>query len=109
MPNPTFDEVMSQVKDKIREGCGDMPIDPDALEVVPTRFRDSFQRRLQLNGTWDRDGANVLEAARQLGVIAVSIAKLRHERHITQSIASDATDVVQGECQIGFQEGQWCQ
>lgn len=108
-PNPTVDAVMQQIAGKIREGCSPKAIDDDAFTVVPDRYTPSFQQRLQNAGAWDRDGAAVLEAARQLGIIAAAISALRQQARVTKSMVEDAADVVQKECQIGFQEGRWCQ
>ncbi len=107
MENPTVAEAMQQITAKIREGA-QRPIDEDALTVVPTRYTASFQTRLGNAGAWDRDGKAVLEAARQLGVIAAAISALRREPRISKSMMEHAADVVQKECSIGFQEGRWC-
>jgi hypothetical protein len=105
--NPPVEDVLQQVKDAITQGTG-LPLEANALDIVEPRYHDSFQAKLQTPGTWDRDGANVLNAARQLGIIATSIASLNQKATISQSAVVAAADIVRTQCHIGFQEGQWC-
>jgi hypothetical protein len=108
MPDPTVDEVFAQVRTAIETGLAGVPATTGAMEVVPTRYRASFEKRLQTPGAWDRDRVNVLNAAKQLGIIAAAIASLRQETEVTQDVMETAAETVQEECSIGFKEGKWC-
>src|SRR5262245_34563215 len=105
--NPTVDDVMRRIAEKVRQGCAPKHISDDARRVVSDRYTQSFQTRLENQGAWDRDGPAVLEAARQLGLIAAAICALRQQEKIDRSMAEHAADVVQEECMIGFGEGRW--
>jgi hypothetical protein len=107
VPNPSVDEVLQQVKEGIQQGAS-LPLDANALDDVEPRYRDSFQARLTIPDSWSRDGANVLNAARQLGVIATAVASLNRKDVIQRSAVITAADIVRTQCHIGFQEGQWC-
>jgi hypothetical protein len=105
--NPTVEEVMIQLVQQMIAGSA-LPIEQDATSILDDRFHDSFQERLNTAGSWARDGQNVLNAARQVGVIATAIASIQRKTKVTREILDAATDVVQDQCHLGFHEGQWC-
>jgi hypothetical protein len=105
--NPTVDEVFTLVSAQIVKGS-QLPLTEKAQAVVPKRFRNSFEERLKTQGTWARDQRNVLNAARQLGVVAAAIASLRQQQIVEQDVMETATEIVQQECKIGFTQGIWC-
>ncbi len=106
-PNPTVDDVMVDLEQQMIAGST-FRIEDGATTVINDRFRQSFEDRLARPGTWDRDGAAVRNAARQVGVIASAIASIRQQTLVTRPMVETATALVQEQCQIGFHEGQWC-
>ena len=109
MENPSVDDVLSQVAQAIDTGLASVPITDLARQVVPTRYRQSFENRLgRRPDAWEKDGEAVLNAATQLGIIARAIASLRQKDTVELDMMETAADVVESECTIGFKEGKWC-
>lgn len=105
--NPTTEEALSQVRDAMT-AAATFPFSDDALLVVPERVQSSFEQRLKSAGAWGRVRGNVLAAAAQLCIIASAIATLRHDTVITRDMLEIAMNLVQAECRLGADEGQWC-
>jgi hypothetical protein len=107
-PNPPLEEVITLISDAIKEGCT-LPIDDSVVDIVPTMFRQRFIARLAIPGSWAREGANVLNASRQLGAISAAIARLHREPRVPVFVIRDAAKIVQKHCEIGFESGVWCE
>jgi hypothetical protein len=87
------------------------PIDADSRTLITTVYRGSFERRLGKAGVWAAEGGTVLNAARQVGVIASAIAALQFQpepRTVKQWMVDKAAQLVEEYCAVGVEEGQWC-
>jgi hypothetical protein len=105
--NPTIDGVMTEVLDAIKSSCAPLEIDADAISAFVDTFQPRFDARLK-NGSWHIDRNNVLQAARQCGVIANAIATLRHQENVDSPIFLEAGELVRKHCHEVFREGVWC-
>jgi hypothetical protein len=107
-PNPPVNEVMTHISDEITRGSS-LPVPDASLAWIVERYRTPVGQRLEIPDSWRREGANVLTAAHQIGVIASAIAKLHKEREIVDYVIEAAAGVVEEHCHIAYGEGRWCE
>lgn len=104
--NPTIDQVLDILANEVNVGSN-LPIQPNPRDIL-SGFREAFETRLAAPNSWDRDGSKVRNAARQVGVIATSIALIQQKTFVTNAILEEAVRIVKTQCRLGFDEGQWC-
>ena len=107
-PTPNVNDVLNQVISEIDRGAS-YPLTNDSVSRMKKALKPSFEKRLQLIGSWSLEGLNVLAAAYHLGVIASSIATLHKSTELSWDHTYAALKVVAAECELGFGEGRWCQ
>lgn len=106
-PNPSAEAVLKMLMDEMRKGSP-LPISEPGVRVI-TAYRKSFEQRLQDPANWQREGAAVKSAARQLGVISGAIATLRKQTEVGEDAVRAAATVVEGNCTVGNPGfGRWC-
>jgi hypothetical protein len=108
--NPSVDEALGAVLQAMQSGST-FPLDEDSRQLIPSLYRGSFERRLQLEGVWADEKNAVLNAARQVGVIASAIATLQFQRDprlVRRWMVDAAAALVEQYCGVGEEEGQWC-
>jgi hypothetical protein len=109
-PNPSVDEALALVMNQVQEGST-FPLDADSRKLIPSLYRRSFEERLLTPGVWGDEERAVLNAARQVGVIASALATLQFQpepRVVTEWMVDEAAKLVERYCSIGEEEGQWC-
>jgi hypothetical protein len=105
--NPPVEEVLRILNAEMRKGAT-RPIAAGGLTVLETKYRSAFEKRLSEKGTWAREGENVKNAARQVGIIACAIASLENKSEVTREMVKVATVIAEEHCAIGYEEGRWC-
>ena len=111
MANPTAQSVMDLIVAAIKSGA-EMPIDDAALKAFRNKYHVTFETALQApanqpNG-WATAQQNVLNAARQHGIIAAAIAHLHSAPSIDTRMLNRAGHTVEQECHLRFGQGAWC-
>ncbi len=109
-PNPSVDEALSLVVKEIEAGSA-FPIDAGSRKLITTLYRNSFKERLVKAEVWADESRNVLNAARQVGVIASALATLQFQpdpRTVKEWMVDEAAKLVEQYCSVGDDEGQWC-
>ena len=110
MANPNVEEVLNEVAAAIEQGA-DLPIDGEAMDRFKSRYRKSFTDRLvdpSDPDSWRRSRKNVLNAARQNGVLATAIARLNKATRVEWVMLKKASNIVENECHITYRQGAWC-
>src|SRR5687768_10802615 len=107
MSNPTVEEALTVVNETAIDACP-LPFTDAARQVIPDRFRVPFGQRLATPNIWRRDRHNVLNAAKQLGVVAAAVASLRQKEAVDVEHINTAAALVVEQCELGFKEGIWC-
>jgi hypothetical protein len=91
----------------MRDACAPIVIRRQTEEAFVARYGPAFEASLQLR-SWSKARENVLNAARQHGVIAGAIARLRHQDHVDDDMLLSAGLTVQENCRLTFRQGAWC-
>jgi hypothetical protein len=105
--NPSVAEVFRILVDEMRAGST-RPIAAGGLGVLEALYHAAFEQRLKMRGVWAREGENVRNAARQVGIIASAIASLENKAEITREMVRSAAAIAEEHCTIGYEEGRWC-
>jgi hypothetical protein len=109
-PNPSVEEALTLVMKEMQAGSA-FPFDEESQKLIPSLYRRSFGERLQTPEVWADQRAAVLNAARQVGVIASALATLQFQpepRRVRKWMVDEAARLVERYCSIGEEEGQWC-
>jgi hypothetical protein len=110
MANPNVEEVLNEVAAAI-EHASDLPIDGAAIDRYKNRYRKSFTDRLldpADPNSWRHARKNVLNAAAQSGILAAAIARLNRVNRVEWIALKKASNIVENECHINYQQGAWC-
>ena len=108
--NPSVEEALALVMKEMQAGS-EFPLDDESRKLIPSLYRRSFDKQLQTPGVWADQSAAVLNAARQVGVIASALATLqfqREPRQVRKWMVDEAAQLVERYCSMGDVEGQWC-
>jgi hypothetical protein len=112
MANPSSTAVLDLIVTAIKTGAGEVPVNAEAEKWFRGQYTPKFATHLGLAANqpdgWDSAQKNILNAARQHGIIAASIASLRHAKVIDPTILQTAADLVVGQCRDTFKQVAWC-
>jgi hypothetical protein len=112
MANPSAAAVLDLIVTGIKTGAGDVPVNPEAENWFRAMYGPKFTQHLNDTADqpniWNAAQKNVLNAARQHGIIAAAIASLRHVKVIDPTIMQSAAGIVAGACRDTFEQGAWC-
>lgn len=106
-PVPTGEEVVDEVL-RLAQEASKMPWSKLSVDSVKAHYLPTVSTRLKVPGAWRREGGNVYKAAKELGTIAASLARLQGKREVEQYIADSARQIVAQHCDLAYGDGRYC-